>query len=52
MTENSAQVLILMVIAAALLYSFWKQVLVLLLLGVLTIFCFGLYSVVAYSMSG
>lgn len=47
MTENNALVLILMGIVAAILYSFWKQILFLLLIAVITIFCFGIYSFAA-----
>ena len=47
MTDNNALVLILMAITAAVLYSFWKQILLLLLMVLVTIFCFGLYSFAA-----
>lgn len=45
MAANDALVLILMVTAAVLMISFWKQILILLLLALVTVFCFGLYSV-------
>ncbi len=51
MTGNNALVLIVMAGTAILLFSFWKQILVLLGLALLTIFCFGLYSFAA-SMTG
>ncbi len=47
MTENNALVLILMGIVAAILYAFWKQILFMLLMVVLMIFCFGIYSFAA-----
>jgi hypothetical protein len=47
MTANAALTLILMATTAVILFSFWKQILVLLLLALVTIFCFGLYSVAA-----
>ncbi|WP_328322970.1 hypothetical protein OHA70_29610 [Kribbella sp. NBC_00382] len=44
MTDNHAVVMILMGIVAAILYRFWKQILLALLMVVVTIFCFGIYS--------
>jgi hypothetical protein len=44
MTENQALVLILMGIAAAALYRFWKQVLFLLLMIVIMLIGLGVYS--------
>jgi hypothetical protein len=46
MAANDALVLIVMVTAAVLMISFWKQILVLMLLALVTVFCFGLYNVV------
>jgi hypothetical protein len=51
MPANDALVLILMATAAVLMISFWKQILVLMLLLLVTVFCFGLYTVV-YSVQG
>jgi hypothetical protein len=51
MPANDALVLILMATAAVLMISFWKQILVLMLLLLVTVFCFGLYNV-AYSLQG
>jgi hypothetical protein len=45
MAANNALVLIVMVTAAILMVSFWKQILLLMLLGLVTVFCFGLYNV-------
>jgi hypothetical protein len=45
MAANDALVLILMVTAAVLMISFWKQILILLLIALVTVLCFGLYSV-------
>ncbi|MDX6238503.1 MAG: hypothetical protein QOG10_3318 [Kribbellaceae bacterium] len=45
MPTHDALVLILMVIAAITMISLWKQVLVLMLYLIVTVFCFGLYNV-------
>ncbi|MEV6414288.1 hypothetical protein [Kribbella sp. NPDC051718] len=51
MSENHGLALILMGVAAIILYHFWKQILLLLLMVVITLLCFGIYSVAVVVVS-
>lgn len=45
--QNDILVTLVVLATAVLLISFWRQILVILLFGVIVVFCFGLYSVAA-----
>jgi len=47
MPQNEILVTLVALATAVLLISFWKQVLFILLFGVVVVFCFGLYNVAA-----
>jgi hypothetical protein len=47
MPQNEIIVSIVALAGAVLLISFWRQILFILLFGVIVVFCFGLYNVVA-----
>jgi hypothetical protein len=47
MPQNEIIVSIVALAGAVLLISFWRQILFILLFGMIVVFCFGLYNVVA-----
>ncbi|WP_185444812.1 hypothetical protein [Kribbella qitaiheensis] len=47
MPQNEIVVSIVALAGAVLLISFWRQILFILLFGMIVVFCFGLYNVVA-----
>jgi hypothetical protein len=47
MTNNEILAALVALGSALLLFSFWKQILLILLFGVIVVFCLGIYSVTA-----
>ena len=47
MSETGATVVMAMLFCAAIMVTYWRQIAALLLLTVTTVFCFGVYHIVA-----
>jgi hypothetical protein len=47
MPQNEVIVSLVVLATAVILISFWRQILFILLFGVIVVFCFGLYNVAA-----
>jgi hypothetical protein len=47
MPKNQILVTLVALVSATLVFSFWRQILTVILFGVVVVFCYGLYSVTA-----